>query len=886
MEKVLYPKNCVTLDGRMDEPVWDEVREYTDFKRKKVSGGGLATVQTAFKIIPCEDRIYIGVKCMEPDMAYVKKVNPTLAMWTGDDVEVFLSPNCNYYDFYQFAVTVDGRSATYFYSEAGNIQPDPYRPDWKYATYAGEDYWSAEIELPLTAFYMTANNVWNESWLVNVSRTRTYHHNNTHSVAVSSWCEVERRSLESSRFQTIEGFPVRPEADDVRISSAVAEITEETEKGYCGTMTLKAIVPQDEEFEFSSDFADTKLLQLKKGDNEFTVPCCFPACKKYPVMLQLRRLRDGKIFKRYYPVRIAFESIKLSFTKPEFRTNFYPGQDYSEVTGKVISAKPVTLTLEGAGIEKQVVTPDADGCFRFDTHTLELGEALLTVSSEDKEITRKIRRLAPNGKMMSWISGGRVIVDGKPIFPRTFTAVGWHGGKAQKKCYDEDNLHETRQITHQEGRLDPDWNLRKLGFSPTEANRDEKPREEIFRRIDEIIELHKDKDFTYYYLSDEPECRGLSPVCLKYMYEYLCEKDPYHLVRIASRQASTYVDAGDFFETHPYVNPYTDDAGNRIYSRPFNTLGKFVDDIVSMNRPDKSIGFYGTGFGAVSGMKDPYLTLDELICNDWSGVIRGAKSLRHYAYHDLNDRASVYEGARYMFSTMERFEDILLFAERTTLYKTTEMECALYELNGEKVFVIVNFTQKPQTITLEQLSGTWHHFRHGETLTGPTFHLKPVGVIVGTSKVRDAGMPSYQETVALVDKLEYERTHSGNLLFDRVKDISVSTSGSMGTVRKLFDGVRVNWAWEQVKGEDKFYEINVSKVQPLFNKVVVSGNNIDNMELKVRVNGELAEAPIAETQTGEFSKTFLLKEAICPEAIRMEFHKDHIELYEFEIFKV
>ena len=55
---------------------------------------------------------------------------------------------------------------------------------------------------------------------------------------------------------------------------------------------------------------------------------------------------------------------------------------------------------------------------------------------------------------------------------------------------------------------------------------------------------------------------------------------------------------------------------------------------------------------------------------------------------------------------------------------------------------------------------------------------------------------------------------------------------------------------------------------------------------KVRVNGELAEPAIAETQTGEFSKTFLLKEAICPEAIRMEFHKDHIELYEFEIFKV
>ncbi len=882
----LYDKNCITLDGRMNEPVWEQAKEYTDFKHKKVAGGQLALVQTSFKIIPCDDRVYIGVKCMEPDMDYVAKVNPSLAMWTCDDVEIFLSPNCSYYDFYQFVVTFDERSATQFYSEAGNIRPDPYSPDWHFATYKGDDYWSVEVELPLTAFYMTADNVWNETWLVNVSRLRTFYKNNTHSRSVSAWCELERNSLEPKNYRPIEGFPVRPAEDDLRILGAAAEITEETEKGYCGMLAVKVDCPQDAEFEFTSDYADTMPLQLKKGDNEFTVPCCFPACKKYSVMLQLKRLRDGKIFKRYYPVRIAYEAIKLNFTKPEFRTNFYPGQDYSEVVGRVISAKPVTMKLEGAGIETQVVTPDADGNFRFDTQNLQIGEALLTVTNGDKEITRKIRRLAPNGKMMSWISNGMMIVDGKPIFPRTFTAVGWHGGKAQKKRYEADDIHETRQITHQDGRLDPDWNLRNMKFSPMEANRDEKPREEIFRRIDAIIEAHKDKNFTYYYLSDEPECRGLSPVYLKHMYEYICEKDPYHLVRIASRAADTYVDAGDFFETHPYINPYTDEDGNRVYTRPFETLGKYVDSIALLNRPDKSIGFYGTGFGAIYGMKDPYPTLDELICNDWTGVIRGAKSLRHYAYHDLYDCPSIYEGARYMFSTMERFEDILLFANRTTLYKSTEMECALYELNGEKVFVLVNFTQAPQKITLEQLSGTWHNFRHNGTVTGPTFELKPIEVLVGTSKVRDADMPTYQEIAALVEKLEYERTHNGNLLFGQAKNVTVTNSGIVGSVRKLFDGVRENWAWEQAKGDEKFYEINISKVKPVFNKIVVSGNNIDNMQIRVRIDGEMVTPPIAKIQTGEFSKTFLLKESVCPDVIRMEFYKDNIELYEFEVFQV
>ena len=878
MKMKLFDSDCIILDGRMDEPVWDEVKEYTDFQYSKRNGGNRAEVQTSFKIIPCKDRVYIGIKCEEPDMEYVTSINPSMSMWICNHVEIFLSPSCNYYDFYQLSITVDERSDTRFYSEAGDIRPDPYAPDWRYKIYKGEDYWSVEVELPLTAFYMTADNVWNETWLVNVCRKSTRDYS-------SSWCALDKGNIEPQNFPTIEGFPIRPAEDDLRIYGAEAEITEETSNGFCGDLTVKLSCPIEEAFEFSSDYAEGITLQMKKGDNEFTVPCSFPACKSYSVMLQMKRLRDGKIFKRYFPVRIAYEAIKLTFTKPEYRTNFYPGQDYSEVVGKVICAKPVTLKLEGAGLETQIVTPDADGSFRFDTGKMEIGEALLTVTSPDYEITRKIRRLAPNGKRMSWISNGHMVVDGEPVFSRTISAVGWRGGKAQRERYGADNLHDTKQVTHA-GRLDPDRNLRDMKFSPLEAICDEKPREEIFRIIDATIEANKDKDFAYYFLCDEPECREISPVYLQYMYEYLCEKDPYHLVRLSSREAARYIDAADFIESHAYINPYTDDDGNRIYSRPFESLGRYVDSIALLNRPDKCIGCYGTAFGAIHSLKDPYPTVDELICNVWAGVIRGAKSLRHYAYHDLCDRASVYEGTRYMFSTMERLEDILLFANRTTLYKSTEMECALYELNGEKVFVLVNFTQKPQKITLQELSGTWYHFRHGSTVTGPTFELKPIEVLVGTSQVRDADMPTYQETAALVEKQEYERTHSGSLLLGREKDITTTNSRIAGYARKLFDGVHENWAWDHAKGDDKFYEIDISKVKPVFNKIVVSGNNIDNMQIKVRMDGEMVTPAIAETQTDTFSKTFLLKEAISPDVIRMEFFKDDIELYEFEIFKV
>jgi hypothetical protein len=200
--------------------------------------------------------------------------------------------------------------------------------------------------------------------------------------------------------------------------------------------------------------------------------------------------------------------------------------------------------------------------------------------------------------------------------------------------------------------------------------------------------------------------------------------------------------------------------------------------------------------------------------------------------------------------------------------------------------VLVNFTQEPQTITRNELTGTWHHFRHNETITGPTYEMKPVEVIIGTSKVMDAGMPTYQETAQLIDKLEYERTHSGNLLFERQKDVILTTSGTKDWYSKIFDGIRDNYAWSQVSDGDKFYEVDISKIKPAFNKVVISGYHIDDMELKVRNGDELTVPAIAEVQTEEFSTTFILKETITPDALRLEFHQRKVELYEIEVFKV
>lgn len=875
---------CITLDGRMDEPIWAEVPENSNFKLSPSGMQGTPATKnlTSFKYLVFEDRVFFGVKCMEEDMEWLTTQNP-IPWGRSAGIEIFLGPSGNPYDIYQFFISAQNAHGSNYYEEKGNIKPDPYGPFWNSAIYYGEDFWSVEVEFPLTAFYMTQHTRWSDKWLLNVTRTHRDRNGNGYG---DTW--VTKRLGNSfkcaDQFPNVPGFPMLSAADDVCIAGIQVNIEKQTAAGYCGTMTAKVKIAAAQEFELFTDYTPATKVSLEAGTHEITVPCVFPECNRYHMTVGLRRLSDGKEFKRRYPVKVRYEPIVLKLTKPEYRGNFYPGQDASQIIGCVTTAEPATLKLEGPGIPTTVITPDADGNFTFETPNFEIGDAFLTVTAGEHSLTRKIRHLAPTGRTMSWISDGHIVINGKPVLPRRMSAVGWHGGEAFKRKYEADDLYETRDVI-MIGNFQPGRLIKSSENSGGEAQKDARPSEEMFKCVDAVLEKCKDQDFTYYYICDEPECRGVSGIYLKYIYDYVTDKDPYHIVRISTRASEEFVDIADWFETHPYINPYTNEKGERVYARQINTVGNFLDPILKLNRPDKCMGFLGTCFAAMAGQKDPYPTLDEMIAHVWAGIVRGGKSLCLYAYHDMNDRPTMYESTRYLFSSIEALQELLLLGKRTVLIKNSDLEGALYEQAGEKMFVLVNMTGKPQEVTLDGISGTWHEFRHDRTFSGNTFCLKPLEVLIGTSEVKDAGLPTLAEAAELMDKLEAERAASTSKFFEKQRQISITSSSSIDYVRKMFDGVKETWAWEEISDQEKFYELNLTKIKPSFSKVVVSGWHIEDAKLKIRCGSdELMDAPVAEEKTEEFSKTFLLKEEICPDALRLEFSQRRVELYEIEAF--
>lgn len=880
MKTKLFDPGVIVLDGRLDEPQWAEVPEYSGFKGFLGGGGKPAPVEGYFRILPCEDRIYIGVKFDEPDIKRVAARHHERPIWCTDSVEVFLAPSGDGFDFYQFVVTLGGETACGFYSEGGNIKPDPFEPQWNCATYVGEDYWSAEIELPLTAFYMTPTANWQSEWLINVCRGRADYEAGG-ATRYYTWADLFKWYLEPDNFRKMGGFPIRPAQNDIKIVSATVSIADKTDAGYVGTLTVKTENPEDGEFEFYSNCTESIPVSLKNGANEFSLLCCFAADGRQKVDLRLKRKSDGVVFQRKYPVRIVYEPLKLELSLPEFRGNFYPGQDYSKVVGRVIAGKPTTVTLEGPGIGCKSVRPDGNGNFSIDTPDFEIGEAMLTVTDSEHTVTKKIRRLAPTGRMMTWISGGNLIVNGKPVLRRNMYAEYYMGGEAFKRKYDADDLCQTLDLVSQTPMMAPGRLIKGCESPAGEATKDVVPCEEMFQKIEAIIEANRERDFAYYYLDDEPECRNVSTVYLRHLYDFITEKDPYHVVLMASRGAGDYILCCDWVETHAYINATIRD-GKRVYDRPMNTLGGYLRTVLNQNRPDKCVGFMPTCYASSSSYSD-YPTFDEMICHCWAAMLPGGKSLWSYAYHDLNDRASLYEGTRYVNTSFAALEEMVLLAKRTELVKTQKAHAMLYELGDERMFVLVNFEQEPQSITVEGLTGKWHNFRHSGTITGNTFALKPLEVVIGTSHIKDAGLPTYQETAELIDKLEYDRTHGGSLLFGRYRDLEIKAV-TPASGYKLFDGVRDNLGWNCAGREGNFFEINLSKVKPTFTRIVVHGFQIDDMTIQVKNGEELSTPAIAEEKVEEFSKTFILAEPICPEALRLNFGLRRLELYEIELF--
>ena len=879
------------VDGRLDDACWKGMTFDDDFQAPKLRADrGPLSRRTEFAICCDSDSVYIAIRCYETDIAGLKAIKEG-SIWVRDNVEVFLAPGGTSFDYYHFGISpVSNDICEEYRSEGGNIQPDPYSPKWRHAIGWEKDAWTAEMAIPLSAFYMTRNSGWKTTWLVNV--TRSLPRINEY----ASWSRLTRAFHTPSEFRKVGGFPVRRTADDRVVRAATAEIKSCEGGVFRGRLKLDIWTALAGEYVVkTSDGPETKIA-LKAGGNTVSVPCEYAKDGRIATDITLVD-KAGHETSRAYPVFVEYRPIRIRLKAPQYRNNFYPGQDSSRVSGTVIVPKGVSaeLSLEGPGFAAQTAKVAASGDFSFDTTGFQQGEAWLTVKAGTDVEKVRIRNLPPTGRTMTWVENGNLVVNGRPTLRRSIYAQGFMTGKAfdERFAKEQDSFRLTPF-----GVLCAEPNRLVKGLERREAIFDVKPCAEYLDVIRTTYEKRKDGDYAAWYICDEPECRSVSPVYLNHVYEYLKELDPYHIVFTASRGGEAYIDTADLFETHPYLGVMNDEGGKRVYGNAPNAVGAFIDAFAPDRHPDKCVGFLPTCFAyRWTSWACDYPTFDEYVLHTWAAMMRGGKTLKPYAGHDLGDRSALYNGTRYIFESFEALEELVLHGRRTTFLKENEMEGVLYELPDEKMFVVVNFATTNAVARLPGVCGGFREFRaerrfgaDGAEVT--PIEMKPLETIVATTKIHDANLEPKSETVARIDREEAERLGRDNQLLERTPDLAVNTNCKRnfgGGHYKLFDGTHEMIALHSRGQTNAYVEISCNGFRASFDKVRVWGwGIIDRLEVDVRKGGEWVPQKVESRRSEKYMHEVTLAEPVSTVKLRLRFpgrakQPNELEVYEIEL---
>ena len=892
------------IDGKLTENGWKKGTKITDFKPFIAENRKYPGPLTVFIVRKDAKNLYIGVDCTEPDM---KNLRMNAPIWTGDGIEFFCCPTGKPDEYYQFRVNATGLFASMFYAESGNIRPDPYMPVWEQAVLRRKDGWSVEIRIPWHAFYMTSPRAWSSTWLVNFCRERRKPLQRT------SWSQMMDGFNETGKYRKMSGFPMKTAENDIYIKPAQVNVTGVIKNKYRSTLNVEIVSGVAGEFSLAGNCFKRQPVTLKNGVNQVKVrDVYFSNLGKNKISLNL--LKNGhQVAGRSCEAQVVYEPLRVKLSVPAYRDTFYPGEKSDVIKGTVIPgiADPVKIEISiDNKSARTIAVKGGNTGFSLPVPQLADGEHSLNfklIAKDGKTVVKKLRlrkySKAPANRKAAWIVNGQLVVNGKPWIPRFIYAHYWHAGKAMAEKTDNDDLAVTGVLQKFQKLIDP---KRMPRFNKGENfTRDVKPGKTITAALRKRIMQLRNQDFLYYFLSDEPECTNTSPVYLKHIYEMVKELDPWHPVLIPTRAPGMFVDCADVLVPHPYIGPSFDGRGGRYLGVPMHRVRDFIRTVPDMGYKNKVVGLTGQFFSykGLSAYAD-YPTFDELEAQVWTSVANGGRWFYNYAYHDLGDRPVIYEGTRYLFTSMRALESFFCAAVKQPLAasgKGDKFDAVFWKSGKDSALLVVNLLPEKQTVRVSGAElakiGTWHVFRRDKTLAGRkdkfTFDLAPYECLFLTSKKFDTGLPSRAATVKRIEKLEKIRLSRSNILLEKGKDVEFDTSvpmrSQLGIRNKLFDGTRDVWAWAHLNSKTQPYIVmSFPEFVPKFTKLRLYGTPLSrDISVELRKAGTWRKYEPKTVRQEKYMMEYDFGEQLKTVRIRLTFpklkKKQHLEIYEIEL---
>ena len=928
-------KGSIKLDGRLTEPAWKKAQKASGFRRLTNLKNKVSLRETNFSVLADDYAIYLGIKCAEKDMANfkanVKITDNPHKVWKDDVLELFFCPTGQDDVFYQFVLAAGGGKWSQYSAEKGAIKPDPFRPYWETAVFKGKDFWSVEVIIPWAAFYMTDSRKFKKEWLMNIARQHA-----ASSSRRSTWSKLKFAFKETENFNKVGDFPIKPYKYDIFIKSAVPKVEIKKSDFYIG----KTEVVVESRPKAKGDYKLRIKIDGKEYDQKVTLkgrPIVatfknveFKNLGKSWMALELLDTSGKLVTGRYYPIKVEYIPIAWMMDKPLYKKSFFPGQDPTLVKGalklnlspSLLKSAIVEMSIKPDQLQAQTIkVKPVDGIVRFEfklkskkySKAAITAEVLMNGKAKFSSVMN-IRNLPPKkGMKILYVENGVLHVDGKPRFYLNFFARTWKVGAAFLEKH-PDAAQVCPEIDRNAGCIGLNMNRLIRGMEAKEGTKDIMPCEKLLAKIREKVLKYRDKSsFWFYYLADEPECRNVSPVYLKHLYDFITELDPYHPLYIISRTPGRYIDCSDVVSSHAYTNPLVDADGKLSLGNPAYYFRITAASFNRIRPKDTALNYCPQIFTyAFINSCSVYPKFDDSRASVWGAICNNATGINAYIYCGYSATADLEYGYNFLYSSIRTLEPYLVGSEKMPLSvknKGLPVDAMLKKYDGKLLLVVSNVLNNPTKVSLESPAlkriSTLHSFRESRDVTVKNGKLElemaPFEVRLLTTVKEGADLQTLaalRQKLANVAKSIKDR---GNVLrgFRYKVDFSMSPMRWNGRSNfhlayTLFDGDLDSpglIATPANHKKDGYFEISFTKDIPKFSKLTLHHANIKNLKVKILKYGEWREPKVVKRTDSKHKTTLDFGKTLSTVKMRLEFDnlkrkaRTFYEIYELELFK-
>ena len=161
----------ITIDGRLDEPVWTDAPRTTEFIQKDPDEGEAVSERTEIRVLYDSDNIYFGVVANDSDVrsVLISELKKDFTVDTGDSFQIVLDTFHDERNAYQFIINPAGAKWDAQIANEGRDVNQSWDGVWYVKTRIGDDGWTAEIAVPFRTLKFPRAAA--QTWGINFQRT-------------------------------------------------------------------------------------------------------------------------------------------------------------------------------------------------------------------------------------------------------------------------------------------------------------------------------------------------------------------------------------------------------------------------------------------------------------------------------------------------------------------------------------------------------------------------------------------------------------------------------------------------------------------------------------------------------------------------------------------